>query len=82
VTFLPKPLAGYAGSGCHCHISLWKVGKHVLWVIQPQCGLLYTLCMAVTAIAYVRMRIRQHMQQVPAINYNHAADVCVAYAAG
>jgi hypothetical protein len=25
VTFLPKPLPGYAGSGCHCHISLWKV---------------------------------------------------------
>ncbi|WIA40825.1 hypothetical protein OEZ86_004502 [Tetradesmus obliquus] len=24
VTFLPKPLPGYAGSGCHCHISLWE----------------------------------------------------------
>jgi hypothetical protein len=32
------------------------------WVIQPQCGLLYTLCMAVTAIAFVRMRLRQHKQ--------------------
>eukprot|EP00878_Enallax_costatus_P015569 GHUV01016309.1.p1 GENE.GHUV01016309.1~~GHUV01016309.1.p1 ORF type:complete len:449 (+),score=128.44 GHUV01016309.1:1263-2609(+) len=24
VTFLPKPYAGLAGSGCHCHISLWQ----------------------------------------------------------
>uniref|UniRef100_A0A383W2T1 GS catalytic domain-containing protein n=1 Tax=Tetradesmus obliquus TaxID=3088 RepID=A0A383W2T1_TETOB len=27
VSFLPKPLPGYAGSGCHCHISLWEAGS-------------------------------------------------------
>jgi hypothetical protein len=34
VTFLPKPLAGYAGSGCHCHISLWKVGRRLCQMVS------------------------------------------------
>jgi glutamine synthetase len=28
-TFLPKPLAGKAGSGCHLHFSLWRDGQNV-----------------------------------------------------
>ena len=28
-TFLPKPLEGKAGSGCHLHLSLWQQGRNV-----------------------------------------------------
>lgn len=29
VSFLPKPVRNAAGSGCHMHLSLWKVGAGV-----------------------------------------------------
>lgn len=29
-TFVPKPMADQAGSGCHMHLSLWKDGRSVM----------------------------------------------------
>ena len=29
-TFMPKPFADSAGSGCHAHLSLWRDGKNLL----------------------------------------------------
>jgi glutamine synthetase len=28
-TFMAKPLAGHAGSGCHVHVSLWRDGRNL-----------------------------------------------------
>jgi len=30
-TFMPKPLFGQSGSGCHMHQSLWKDGANLFW---------------------------------------------------
>jgi len=32
VNFMPKPFAGAAGSGLHCHLQLWKDGKNLFGV--------------------------------------------------
>jgi glutamine synthetase len=38
-SFLPKLSQYQAGSGCHCHISLWKNGANVMWNPERKHGL-------------------------------------------
>jgi len=38
-TFMPKPMAGLTGNGCHCHVSVWdKSGKENVFATQKGDG--------------------------------------------
>lgn len=55
VTWLPKPMAGHAGSGCHLHFSLWRVSLPDCW---SACGWGWAVAVVVVLVDCMPMLTR------------------------